>query len=52
MMIKHREDFFGRAQEVKRIYARLNASPPGSISIVGDRKIGKSSLLNYIYTRP
>ena len=51
MMIKHRQDFFGRTQEVKRIYARLNASPPGSISIVGDRKIGKSSLLNYIYTR-
>jgi len=25
--------------------------PPGSVSIVGDRKIGKSSLLNYIYLR-
>ncbi|TMQ72162.1 MAG: hypothetical protein E6K80_03485, partial [Candidatus Eisenbacteria bacterium] len=52
MMIKHREDFFGRSQEIKRIYARLNASPPGSVSIVGDRKIGKSSLLNYLYARP
>jgi len=51
VMIKRREDFFGRQQEVKRIYARLNATPPGSISIVGDRKIGKSSLLNYIYMR-
>ena len=51
MMIKHREDFFGRAQEVKRIFARLNATPPGSVSIVGDRKIGKSSLLNYVYSR-
>ena len=51
VMIKHREDFFGRGQEVKRIYARLNATPPGSISIVGDRKIGKSSLLNYVYAR-
>src|SRR5262245_41560992 len=49
VMIKTREDFFGRTQEVKRIYARLNATPPGSISIVGDRKIGKSSLLNHIY---
>jgi len=36
---------------VKRIFARLNATPPGSISIVGDRKIGKSSLLNHIYSR-
>jgi serine/threonine protein kinase len=51
MMIKHREDFFGRVQEVKRIFARLNANPPGSISIVGDRKIGKSSLLSYVYNR-
>lgn len=51
MMIKRREDFFGRALEIKRIYARLNATPPGSVSVVGDRKIGKSSLLNYIYSR-
>ena len=49
VMIKHPENFFGRGQEIKRIYARLNATPPGSISIVGDRKIGKSSLLNYVY---
>jgi len=51
VMIKHRADFFGRSQELKRIYARLNATPPGSISIVGDRKIGKSSLLNHVYSR-
>jgi serine/threonine protein kinase len=51
VMIKHRDDFFGRAQEIKRISARLNATPPGSISIVGERRIGKSSLLNYVYSR-
>ena len=50
-MIKNRESFFGRHQEVRRIFARLNASPPGSMSIVGERKIGKSSLLNHVYTR-
>ncbi len=50
-MIKHPDDFFGRSQEVKRIYARFNATPPGSISVVGQRKIGKSSLLNYVYSR-
>ncbi len=51
-MLKHRDDFFGRGPEVKRIFARLNATPPGSISVVGDRKIGKSSLLNYVYMKP
>jgi serine/threonine protein kinase len=51
VMIKRREDFFGRRTEVQRIFARLNATPPGSISIVGDRKIGKSSLLNHIYSQ-
>jgi serine/threonine protein kinase len=51
VMIKRPDDFIGRRQEVKRIFARLNATPPGSVSIVGDRKIGKSSLLNYIYMR-
>jgi len=49
VMLKHREDFFGRRQETKRIYARLGAHPPGSVSVVGERKIGKSSLLNHIY---
>jgi serine/threonine protein kinase len=49
VMIKSRDGFFGRRQEVQRIFARLNATPPGSISIVGDRKIGKSSLLNHVY---
>ena len=51
VMIKHRDDFFGRAQELKRVYTRFNANPPGSISVVGPRKIGKSSLLNQVYNR-
>jgi serine/threonine protein kinase len=50
-MIKRPEDFFGRQQEIKRVFARLNTTPPGSISIVGDRRIGKSSLLNMVYSR-
>jgi serine/threonine protein kinase len=49
VMIKRRDDFFGRRQEIKRICARLTATPPGSISVVGERKIGKSSLLNHVY---
>lgn len=51
VMIKRKEDFFGREQELRRIYSRLNANPPGSVSIVGERKIGKSSLLNHVYMR-
>lgn len=51
VMIKKTEDFFGRGQETSRIFARLNATPPGSISVVGDRRIGKSSLLNHIYSQ-
>jgi len=48
-LIRDPEMFFGRRQEVRRIYSRLNATPPGSVSVVGERKIGKSSLLNFIF---
>jgi len=51
VMIQRSTEFFGRKQEVRRIYSRLNATPPGSVSVVGDRKTGKSSLLNHIYMR-
>ena len=49
VMIKHPNEFFGREREVRKIYSRLDAPHPQSISVVGERKIGKSSLLNYIY---
>ncbi|MEJ2722764.1 MAG: ATP-binding protein, partial [bacterium] len=49
VMITHRSDFFGRQKEVRKIYSRLDAPHPQSISIVGERRIGKSSLLNYIF---
>lgn len=48
-MIRRPEQFFGRTREIRRLYALLDADPPGSASIVGDRRIGKSSLLNYVY---
>lgn len=50
-MIKNPDDFFGRAREVNRIFSRLDAEFPQSISVVGERRIGKSSLLNFIYQR-
>jgi serine/threonine protein kinase/AAA+ ATPase superfamily predicted ATPase len=47
--IKNINEFYGRQNEVNKIYSRIGASRPQSISIVGERRIGKSSLLNYIY---
>ena len=47
-MIRSPEAFFGRQREVARVAQRLAASPPQSVAVVGDRRIGKSSILNYI----
>jgi serine/threonine-protein kinase len=48
VMIRTPENFFNRRAEVKKIFSRIGASRPQSISVVGDRRIGKSSLLYYI----
>jgi hypothetical protein len=40
--------FFGRVREVEQIFNRLRNSEGESSSIVGGRRIGKSSLLNYL----
>ena len=46
--IKDPAQFFGRAREVSKIFSRIGSSRPQSIAVVGDRRIGKSSLLNFI----
>lgn len=46
--IKDPAQFFGRAREVSKIFSRVGASRPQSISVVGERRIGKSSLLCFI----
>lgn len=46
--IRDPEQFFGRSREVSRIFSRIGAPRPQSISVVGDRRIGKSSLLHFI----
>jgi eukaryotic-like serine/threonine-protein kinase len=46
--IKDTAQFFGRAREVSKIFSRIGSSRPQSISVVGERRIGKSSLLYYI----
>lgn len=48
VMIPHPDMFIGRHTLVRRILGRLSGSRPQSISLVGERRIGKSSLLNYL----
>jgi hypothetical protein len=40
--------FVGRAREVEQIFGRLRNAEFESSSLVGDRRIGKTSLLNYL----
>jgi hypothetical protein len=40
--------FFGRSREVDRVFSRLCNAEFESSSLVGDRRIGKTSLLNFI----
>jgi serine/threonine-protein kinase len=49
--IKDPKQFFGRSREVSKIFSRIGASRPQSISVVGERRIGKSSLLQFINNR-
>lgn len=51
VMIQSPAEFHGRRREVRRIYSRIDAPHPQSISVVGDRRIGKSSLLNFVHSR-
>src|SRR5262249_10126219 len=49
--IKDPAQFFGRSREGSKIFSRIGASRPQSISVVGERRIGKSSLLYFINDR-
>jgi len=49
VMIQSPRDFYGRSSELSRIYERIKAGRPQSISLVGVRRIGKSSLLRAIH---
>jgi class 3 adenylate cyclase len=48
VMLPHPAMFFGRKALIRRIFTRLTAQRPQSVSLVGERRIGKSSLLNYL----
>ena len=46
--IRNPENFFNRKVEVNRIFSRIGGIRPQSICIVGERRVGKSSLLYYV----
>ncbi len=48
VMIPHPDMFFGRESIIKKIIQRISSESPQSVSIIGERRIGKSSLLNYL----
>jgi eukaryotic-like serine/threonine-protein kinase len=45
VMIQDLRSFFGRRRELSRIFSRIGVERPQSVSVVGERRIGKSSLL-------
>jgi archaellum biogenesis ATPase FlaH len=45
VMIQDPCQFYGRRRELSRVFSRIGAERPQSVSIVGERRIGKSSLL-------
>ncbi|NKB70623.1 MAG: AAA family ATPase [Candidatus Latescibacteria bacterium] len=47
-MIRAVEQFYGRQREIERLMARLGSQAPQSVSLVGQRRVGKSSLLWHI----
>ena len=42
------KDFFGQQALVRRIFSRIGTDRPQSVAIIGGRKAGKTSLLNYL----
>ncbi len=48
-MIRDPQRFFGRREELELIITRLNGTQHEGSSVVGERRIGKSSLLHYLY---
>jgi len=47
-MITDPNKFFGRKAELRTIFGRLGTTPPQCVSVVGERRIGKSSLLYHL----
>jgi DNA-binding MarR family transcriptional regulator/AAA+ ATPase superfamily predicted ATPase len=50
-MIRNKRFFFNRKSEIEKIFSRIGGEMPQSVSVVGKRKIGKSSLLFHLFTK-
>ncbi len=50
MPITEPRDFFGRTKELKRLFGMLKTHPLQNAAIIGQRRSGKTSLLNYLRT--
>ena len=48
-MLQNPQLFVGREEELRAIISRMRGSQPTSLNIVGERQIGKSSLLYYFF---
>jgi hypothetical protein len=46
--VERPDEFFGQRNIVRRIFSRIGAERPQSIAVIGGRKVGKTSLLNFI----
>ena len=42
------EKFVGRSREVSRVFDQLRSHALGSVAIIGERRIGKTSLMHYV----
>lgn len=42
------DKFFGRKEELRTIFGRLSTAPPQCVSVVGERRIGRTSLLYHL----
>jgi eukaryotic-like serine/threonine-protein kinase len=47
-MIQRPDEFYGRRKEVARVLSRVGSARPQSISLVGERRLGKSSFLFHL----
>jgi hypothetical protein len=47
--VEIQDNYYGQRTIVRRIFSRIGAGRPQSVAVIGGRKIGKTSLLNYIY---
>ncbi|MEC4815964.1 MAG: hypothetical protein SAK29_22225 [Scytonema sp. PMC 1069.18] len=49
--ITHPRHFFGREKELKRLFNLLKRHPLQNAAIIGKRRIGKTSILHYLFVR-